>query len=78
MAHKRIKFTDGHDDKSNGFGYDEDIKGWHLLAEIADGEFTACGLAEPEYETKEEIKEKGGITCKNCLAVISYYKSIKL
>jgi len=45
---------------------------------LLDCEFTACGNAIVDYDHIFKEKEKGGITCPDCLDVIKYYKSIKL
>lgn len=71
--HTRVKFKTFED------GTKEDVpKGWHLLTPLGDGEYTACGNATPEYETVKEDKEKGGITCPDCLEAIKFYKAIQL
>lgn len=58
---------------------DDIPEGWHLTSNGSQhGEYTACGLAIPEYETEGKTMQRGGITCENCLAVIRYFKSIKL
>lgn len=76
MAHLRVKFIKGGDYEIEDIN---EVKGWHLYSKgVGDGEFTGCGLAVVDYDHKTESKEKGGITCKNCLEVIKYYKSIKL
>lgn len=75
MGHKLIKYTKGgrfeHEDI-------EGLKGWHIETTLADGEFTACGMAVVDYDHDSKIVEKGGITCPHCLEVIKYYKQIKL
>lgn len=70
--HKLVKFTKGHE-------YGEEVTGWHLVAEVADGEFTACGLSHVDYSGVErKEKDKGGITCVLCLDAVRFYKSVKL
>lgn len=55
----------------------EKINGWHLLAKLADGEFTACGIASTDYDHLTKEGAKKDITCKDCKEVINYYKSLK-
>ncbi len=76
MAHTRVKFING---QERGESRDS-FKGWHLLLNDGTncGEYTACGVAEVDYETIHENVEKGGITCERCLKTIRFYKSLKL
>jgi len=73
--HTVVKFTNGHE---NPESEDSNLSKWHLLSEAGSGEYTACGLAEPDYENIQRQKEKGGITCPACLDTIRYYKTIKI
>ena len=75
MAHTRIKATKSITDIPVS-----EVSGWHLVVESDSGadEYTACGLALDDFETKTEAVEKAGITCEDCLNIIRFYKSIKL
>lgn len=75
MSHIVIKYTKGGRYEQEGI---DQLKGWHLESKVGDGEFTACGNAIVEYDHERKLVEKGGITCKNCLENIRYYKTIKL
>ncbi len=67
----------------NDIGEKEDNPTWHLVQPFGDAPRTVCtgevfgaGEGSAIYETKN-IKE-GKITCPQCLAIIKWYKSIKL
>lgn len=53
-------------------------KDWHLISEAGDGEGTACGLIYSDYSVSYKSVKRGGVTCKECLGVIEFYKSVKL
>lgn len=53
----------------------EDRNKTHLVSKMGDGETTACGQVYTDYD----LEESGNtITCKSCIDLIKYYKSIKL
>lgn len=72
-----VKFINGHEDGGDDPAFN---RKWHLKATgVADGEFTACGLSYVDgYDTDEKSKDKGGVTCEQCLQVIRFYKTVKL
>ncbi len=56
---------------------------WHYIQDWGDVEGTLCsgevfgyGEGHAKYKTKEVVK--GGITCRNCLAIIMEIKAVKL
>lgn len=56
---------------------------WHLLKKQGDAMRTVCsgevvGFGETSALTKEKKFKKGSITCKFCIDVIKWYKSIDL
>jgi hypothetical protein len=71
MGHVIVKFFSEHESG-------EIPKGWHLHLSLDQAEYTACGLAETEYDVRSKTVERGGITCPDCLEQIKFYKSIKL
>jgi len=87
MSHSVIKFKtvklDGEFYKTFRGDADQNIseheaKAWHLVSTQGDGENTACGQVYSDYDYISKSKEKGGVTCEDCLDTIKYFKSIKL
>jgi hypothetical protein len=82
--HTLVKFPQGHeqeqgdDDALKEFKHDGLHRKWHLVVDLNDGEFTACGLATPEYPTETKQVTKGGVTCIDCLETIKFFKNVKL
>lgn len=74
--------------KYNGtIGKDATDKKWHIMGGTLDGDRTACGLAEEglgdgcisdgpsEYEIIE-TRERGFVTCEDCLEMVFRWREI--
>lgn len=46
---------------------------WHIIQDVGNCEFTACGHAITEYKIKQKV---GKVTCPNCLEIIKFYKEL--
>jgi len=77
MSHVVVKF-------STDDGGEKVIKDdWHLVINSAGSSSKLCtlevfGFGESGSVYKEKEVDRGGITCKNCLREINFFKSIKL
>lgn len=76
MPHKLVKILIDDD------GYKDVNPVWHLVQEEADAPRAVCtgevfgrGVSVAEYEEKTVDR---GVPCAKCLAIVKWYKSIKL
>lgn len=77
MAHTLVKFFSDDD------GRDSDSSIWHLVTSVSGGACALCtleffgeGESSVVYETKR--RERGGISCPECMKQIRTIKSVKL
>lgn len=77
MAHEVVQIIVDDD------GEDTNDNSWHLVVQPDGSPRTLCtgevfGKGEGSAVFKNKVVARGGITCKNCLNEIRFFKSIKL